>query len=643
MHARQLEILRLLLLKEKEYILIGDIAETLSFSEKTIRNDCDTIEVFLEKHYQAKLIRKPGAGVSIEIEKEELTQLYHFLHQQNNKQSDQTDLGDDDLQALAYRLLINKSATSIQDFAEDFYVTKTAIKKALDMLEPWFAKKDLRLIIRQRIGVSLKGSEQNRRVALVTLDQLGSKKYPSSPFVYRYFQAYELDILRKKLTQFQEKYSFFLTDDSFDTITTYLLLMIKRSKMREFVTITEKEAIYIKEKPEYHWISKFVYEIGDTFKVPIPHSEIIYLSMQILGAKIHFNKAEPRLLDVEMEKKAIDISNELSKRLTIITLNPFEQDRQLLEGLKLHLYTMFTRLSFDLHSDNPLVHDIKKMYPYMFNTLLFVLQDMKSRLPYELPEDEVAYLTLHYQAAKERIHHRKKKGPEIVLVCHMGMGVSEILRSKINVRFPEIKIIATVSKRELPEFLLDHNPDLIVTTTPIGLEKHREVTVTPLFTKADEKRLMYFFKEQSSRQVKMFDLSQFINADFVFLRVKVNDQFELIEKLATRLYEQGYVEQNYSYQALIREKTSATTIGGGIAIPHADPKLVIHSTIAVATLEQPIDWDGEKVSLVFMLALKNETINNKQLFRRLTALTEQPTHVESLTKETDKWRFLQNI
>ncbi|WP_182201485.1 BglG family transcription antiterminator [Paraliobacillus salinarum] len=643
MNTRQYEILRLLLLKEREYILIRDIAEKISCSEKTIRNDCKIIEAFLDNHYQAKLIRKPGAGISINIEKDELTQLYQFLHQQNKQQFDQNDLVDDDLMALAYQLVMNESPTSIQDLAKDFYVAKTAIKKALELLEPWFAKIDLRIMIRQRIGISLKGSEQNRRVALATLDQLDSRKYISSPFVYRYFQAHELDILRKKLTQFQEKYSFFLTDDSFENITTYLLLMVKRSKMRQFVTITEKEEIYIKEKAEYKWISKFVYEIGNAFNVSIPHNEIIYLSMQMLGAKIHINKAEPRLLDVEMEKTAIDISNELSKRLTIITLIPFKQDRQLLEGLKIHLYTMFTRLSLSLHMHNPLVQDIKKMYPYMFNTLLFVLQDMKSRIPHELPEDEVAYLTLHYQAAAERIRHKKQKDPEIVLVCHLGIGVSEILRSKINVRFPFIKILATLAKRELSDFLLEHNPDLIVTTTPIGLKKHREVTVSPLFTKADENKLMHMFKEQSNKQVDKNELSQFIDPDFVFLQVNVSHYFELIEQLATHLYEKGYVEKDYPHQVLIREKNSATTIGGGIAIPHADPNLVIHSTIAVATLEQPIDWDGEKVSLVFMLAIKNEAINNKELFRRLTVLTEQPTLVESLIKETNKLKFLKNI
>ncbi|MDI5789005.1 PTS sugar transporter subunit IIA [Bacillus licheniformis] len=44
----------------------------------------------------------------------------------------------------------------------------------------------------------------------------------------------------------------------------------------------------------------------------------------------------------------------------------------------------------------------------------------------------------------------------------------------------------------------------------------------------------------------------------------------------------------------MREKMSATNIGAGIAIPHANAKLIKQSAIAIATLKEPLDWGSEK-------------------------------------------------
>lgn len=83
------------------------------------------------------------------------------------------------------------------------------------------------------------------------------------------------------------------------------------------------------------------------------------------------------------------------------------------------------------------------------------------------------------------------------------------------------------------------------------------------------------------------------------------------------------MEKEYAVHAVLREKMSATNIGAGIAIPHANAKLIKQSAIAIATLKEPLDWGSEKVSLVFMLAVKHEDQNmTKQLFQELSSLSE---------------------
>lgn len=107
------------------------------------------------------------------------------------------------------------------------------------------------------------------------------------------------------------------------------------------------------------------------------------------------------------------------------------------------------------------------------------------------------------------------------------------------------------------------------------------------------------------------------------------------------MYEKGYVEKEYGIHAVMREKMSATNIGAGIAIPHANSKYIKQSAIAIATLKEPIEWGTEKVSLVFMLAVKHEDQNKvKQLFSELSYLSEQPAFIQKLTEEKNVMTFL---
>ena len=73
----------------------------------------------------------------------------------------------------------------------------------------------------------------------------------------------------------------------------------------------------------------------------------------------------------------------------------------------MHLYTTLNRLQYNLSVSNPMLHEIKRMYPYMFDMLIHELDDMNQSLSLQIPEEEAAYLTLHFQAAMERLNDKR--------------------------------------------------------------------------------------------------------------------------------------------------------------------------------------------------------------------------------------------
>ena len=646
MNTRQKKILQVLLTNQVDYILVRDLAQQLECSEKTIRNDFKIIEEFLQNDFRTILLRKPGIGVMLQVDKDEEAQLHHLLQESDNLNVLQEELSEESMLDLAYHLLMDTTPTSKESLAQRYYITKAVLNKTLEFLTNWLQKQNLQLGSKQKIGIYLIGEERDKRTALANLDQLRSNVGSYHPFIFHYFLAYELEIVRKKLKQFQDGYILFFTDESFENVIVHILLMTKRTKMKQSVILSNEEVEYLKQKQEYQWVDKLGKELSSIFHVQYPDDELAYLTMHILGAKIYHQKEDPQFFDLEMEQRANKISDQLTKRLTILSLVPFVQDEILMEGLRIHLYTTLNRLKFELHVNNPLVQDIKKMYPYMFDMLVFVLGEMKDLLECDIPENEIAYLTLHYQASIERINRKKVKTKRVVIVCHMGIGVSEILRTKIEGKFPNIDVIGAISRRELSLFIKENQVDLIVTTTPIDIQQPNHVVVSPLLDNTDEKKLNKLLQSTRSNDIdsKPSPLGSFVNSEYVFLQVDIKHRVQLIEQLADRLYVDGIVEKDYARKAVIREETSATAIGGGIAIPHGDPNLVKQSTIAVATLKEPLDWAGEKVSIVFLLAVKNDAaLNRRELFQRLTVLAEQPTLVQKLIKETDKENFLLDL
>ncbi|MCV5526761.1 hypothetical protein OFN18_32365, partial [Escherichia coli] len=64
-------------------------------------------------------------------------------------------------------------------------------------------------------------------------------------------------------------------------------------------------------------------------------------------------------------------------------------------------------------------------------------------------EDEVGYLTVHFQAAMERQIARKR----VLLVCATGIGTSHLLKSRILRAFPEWTIVDVISAANLSQVL----------------------------------------------------------------------------------------------------------------------------------------------------------------------------------------------
>lgn len=65
---------------------------------------------------------------------------------------------------------------------------------------------------------------------------------------------------------------------------------------------------------------------------------------------------------------------------------------------------------------------------------------------------------------------------------------------------------------------------------------------------------------------------------------------------------------------MARESRGSTALGFGVAIPHGVSGYVNRPAVSVVRLEESMDWAGEPVSLIFMLALNFKDIESTRTF-----------------------------
>ncbi len=95
----------------------------------------------------------------------------------------------------------------------------------------------------------------------------------------------------------------------------------------------------------------------------------------------------------------------------------------------------------------------------------------------------------------------------------------------------------------------------------------------------------------------------------ILLNSKEVQRVEVIKKLGTLLVESGYVNSNYIEAMIEREKTFATYMGNGIALPHGvegAKEEILASGIAIMIVPDGVDWNGESAKVIIAIAGKGD-------------------------------------
>ena len=131
-------------------------------------------------------------------------------------------------------------------------------------------------------------------------------------------------------------------------------------------------------------------------------------------------------------------------------------------------------------------------------------------------------------------------------------------------------------------------------------------------------------------------MSNLYSEKLIAVNMNADSKDSAIEQLICMLKEENRISSLAEFRESIyeREDESTTEVGEYTAIPHGRSKTVIHNSVCVATLKNPVIWNPEtkeEIDIIFMLAVKKDSSD---------------THIEILSELASKIMeedFISNI
>lgn len=259
----------------------------------------------------------------------------------------------------------------------------------------------------------------------------------------------------------------------------------------------------------------------------------------------------------------------------------------------------------------------------------------------QLPVDSVVRQIGRAESAEKK----RNRGNTILLFCTTGEGAAKRIKDYLIHRLPGIE----EEYRFQISSLISQDPNWLVgemerdgkllcvigNLRPDLEDAEKFFSIPEIFSDEGLARFMMLvsFDRKRMKEVKLEGLF----SQKIFLpKLQAVSQEELIEKMARRLLQTGAVKKSYPAAVLEREEWGPTYVGSGVVIPHADPRHVHYSQVALAVLEKPLLWSGKQVEIACMIALKGIGVAHfKGLHRNLMDNVE-------LIKKASRWEEIEH-
>lgn len=501
---------------------------------------------------------------------------------------------------ILYRLLENEHL-SYKELSSDYLVSRSSIANDIVSVKKILSRDNVPLEF-DNSGTYIGGGEENKQkiIKRIDMDIINHNSDVDDDKWDLFFDKNLFDSIGHIFKDKAIRWSFEVPENYLKDMVLSITILIQRGKKGYHITQEKRNQLgkLLFQFEKYPLIYELLKSLEEAEIYTFSQDELRYLSYIILGNGFKFfmkNASIPSDFKLKVAAFIRNVGYDINF--------DFSHDTKLNTDLLLHLYQMVLRLQSGMTVINPLLDEIKRNYSNLFGVVWYSLRDFGTDNNLTISDDEVAFVTIHFQAALERSKGIKK----ILFVCPHGIGTSSLLSAKLHQILPDIVVIEAISQNKIQHLDLS-DVDLIITTIDIESDSVPVAKISPMLTPADMKAIMNKYidltmstqSKTKSNQMELTIQNLKGNVYFQNLRTKA----EVIEfLLKTNNWESDEALSVYRTTVFNREKLQSTYVGNGFVIPHGNPKLVKHSAISVLILDRPVEWNNNKADVISLLMI----------------------------------------
>lgn len=673
MNRRSVDILQSLM---GNRMLIHELAEKYGVSVRTIRNDINTINMYLEKNSFAviDMDRYGCCSCSVELSKmKSLLKKNDFYNYKLSKEERRS--------MISMILILAPGFVTLGTIGDKLCVSRATVVNDMEDVKQYLEQYHITVVSHPNKGFHVQGLERAKRLLLWKEYNRQNQEFMYGEIVAG--SAYtnpekETNVIRKIIQEQEHAHGLYLTDDSYESLLSYLWITVKRVQDGNFM--------------EECGDSGAVYEsmAGDILKYISQYCRLVFTDHEklYLGTVLNSLRYMKRK---KMDKKILSIQIVTRQFIEAVSRergSNLNKDYYLFENLSSHLATSLDADS-NLFSTNSMFFEITRKNPDVYQTVCNNQGILEEYIGRKLTDIESVYITIHICAALERKQNHVRP-IRIILACNGGVGTSQLLAAKMENLF-HFQIVKVISSHEA-RYLGQSDADMIISTVSLGelpvpvvevsamlgaedCEAIRQAetklrsqgyftsepkTSPPFRKEALAERLellldaygvdrsgnlpeaicdeVISFLDQEEGEVEqepVLRLRDLLTAQFIELDAECKNWREAVVKSAEKLLELGYIEERY-VEAMIHNielHGAYMVISPGFAMPHAGlDEGTKKAGMNLIRLKNPVAFGSVQPVRFFccLSAVDNET--HLQAFINLVNLLENDEFHKNLVR-----------
>lgn len=678
MTPRMRQILTVLL-REKGAVSVKYLAEKIHVSKRTVQRELEYMGSTL-KGYELQFLSRTGVGIWLEGSQEEKKRLLQEI-----SQGDPYDISnrEERRKRLILEILKEKGLKKLFYYSSQFGVSEATVSADLEAVEGWLNRYGLSISRKPGSGISVNGTEEDYRRAIrafinenidtkVLREAYETEELAGSCDTLRKSEIGHIlndDVLRRVtdcLTGMNNTRVMTLTENSYAGLVIHIAIAVNRILKNEMIEPGKSWMERIGKDEDYRLALQIAAELEEEFEIQIPEVEVSYICLHIKGAKHEKIQWDGELVFAMENKDLQQLVNDMIDRFDPDNAYLLKQDEEFIQGLLAHLQPTLIRLAHGMQIQNPVLEDIKKNYPEIYEKCLLVSEVLKDRTGKEIPEEEIGFLTVHFGAAMVRLEGRNESIRKVYagVICSSGIGISRLMSSKLEKTFRDRVVLTAYGKNDITPFVIGKT-DFFISSIPMEQMEAPVIFVNPLLNEEDMdkiRKLIYQFERMPEKQkekdeftVQLEEINLMaaqINTVIKYMEFfKVDNRIsfeELLIAISEKLSPYSDRSEQIREDIWKREKISSQIFAEfGFALLHTRTKGVIRPSFSICMtkdLQAFQDPYFKGISVVFVMLVpddENVKVNNDILGCLSASLVEEYEFMEVVMKgDKEKIRSL---